>query len=121
MNAFTNLCIGNLHLQRQFLFCRHEKVLEGLAVSAEMKNMDRFDMIITGLGMGINGPLQVGCMQLVNAIICTPHENLDFRLHLRNEFMRCGLQDLIKVHDNCYYFHYAFYSQNDSKGKSTQR
>lgn len=74
----------------------HEKVLEGLAVSAEMKNMDRFDMIITGLGMGINGPLQVGCMQLVNAIICTPHENLDFRLHLRNEFMRCGLQDLIK-------------------------
>ncbi|XP_061164716.1 protein diaphanous homolog 1-like isoform X2 [Saccostrea echinata] len=73
----------------------HEKVLEGLAVSAEMKNMDRFDMIITGLGMRINVPLQVGCMQLVNAIICTPH-NLDFRLHLRNEFMRCGLRDLIK-------------------------
>lgn len=80
------------------VICRHEKVLGGLAVSAEMKNMDRFDMIITGLGMGINVPLQVGCMQLVNAIICTPHDNLDFRLHLRNEFMRCGLQDLIKVH-----------------------
>lgn len=78
---------------------RHEKVLEGLTVSAEMKDMDRFDMIITGLGMGINLPLQVGCMQLVNAIICTPSDHLDYRLHLRNEFMRCGLQNMIKVFD----------------------
>lgn len=74
----------------------HEKVLEGLTISAEMKDMDRFDMIITGLGMGINLPLQVGCMQLVNAIICTPHDHLDQRLHLRNEFMRCGLKNMIK-------------------------
>uniref|UniRef100_K1QG47 Diaphanous-like protein 2 n=1 Tax=Magallana gigas TaxID=29159 RepID=K1QG47_MAGGI len=75
----------------------HQKVLEGLTVSAEMKDMDRFDMIITGLGMGINLPLQVGCMQLVNAIICTPSDHLDYRLHLRNEFMRCGLQNMIKM------------------------
>lgn len=80
-----------------FSISRHEKVLAGLTVSADMKDMDRFDMIITGLGMGINLPLQVGCMQLVNAIICTPHDHLDHRLHLRNEFMRCGLQNMIKV------------------------
>lgn len=82
-----------------FSISRHEKVLEGLTISAEMKDNDRFDMIITGLGMRTNLPIQVGCMQLVNAIICTPQDHLDHRLHLRNEFMRCGLQNTIKVFD----------------------
>lgn len=43
-----------------------------------------------------NQPMQVACIQLVNAIVSTP-DDLDFRLHLRNEFMRTGLIDLIGV------------------------
>ena len=35
-------------------------------------------------------------MQLINAIITTP-EDLDFRLHLRNEFLRTGLLDILPV------------------------
>ena len=35
-------------------------------------------------------------MQLTNAIITTP-EDLDFRLHLRNEFLRTGLLDILPV------------------------
>ena len=43
-----------------------------------------------------NQPMQGACIQLVNAIVSTP-DDLDFRLHLRNEFMRTGLIDLIDV------------------------
>ena len=35
-------------------------------------------------------------MQLINAIISTP-DDLNFRLHLRNEFMRTGLIDTLEV------------------------
>uniref|UniRef100_A0A3B1JAE2 Diaphanous related formin 3 n=1 Tax=Astyanax mexicanus TaxID=7994 RepID=A0A3B1JAE2_ASTMX len=33
-------------------------------------------------------------MQLINALVTSPDE-LDFRLHIRNEFMRCGLRDML--------------------------
>ena len=49
-----------------------------------------------GLGMRDNQPMQVANIQLVNAIVSTVDE-LDFRLHLRNEIMRTGLIDLIGV------------------------
>lgn len=35
-------------------------------------------------------------MTLINAIITSP-EDLDFRLHLRNEFMRIGLLYVLEV------------------------
>uniref|UniRef100_A0ACB8FJ55 Diaphanous n=1 Tax=Sphaerodactylus townsendi TaxID=933632 RepID=A0ACB8FJ55_9SAUR len=35
---------------------------------------------------------KVACMQLINALVTSP-EDLDFRLHIRNEFMRCGLKE----------------------------
>lgn len=38
-------------------------------------------------------------MQLINAIVSTP-DDLDFRLHLRNEFMRTGLIDALEVWSN---------------------
>ena len=38
-------------------------------------------------------------MTLINAIISSP-EDLDFRLHLRNEFMRIGLLDVLEVTEN---------------------
>ncbi|KAH0624455.1 hypothetical protein JD844_031900 [Phrynosoma platyrhinos] len=34
----------------------------------------------------------VACMQLINALVTSP-DDLDFRLHIRNEFMRCGLKE----------------------------
>ena len=39
---------------------------------------------------------QVACIQLVNAVISTA-EDLDLRLHLRNEILRTGMNDLIEV------------------------
>ena len=38
----------------------------------------------------------MACLQLINTIVLTP-DDLDFRLHLRNEFMRVGLADLLEV------------------------
>ena len=40
--------------------------------------------------------MQTACLQLINAIVSTPDE-LDFRLHLRNEFLRFGLADALQV------------------------
>ena len=40
--------------------------------------------------------LQVACLQFVNALLSQP-DDLDFRLHLRNEFMRTGLNDTLVV------------------------
>lgn len=75
---------------------RHEKALEGITVCGEIRGRDRFIPIIMGLGMMDNTPMQVACIQLVNALVSTP-DDLDFRLHLRNEFMRTGIIDLISV------------------------
>ena len=62
----------------------------------EIRSSERFIPIIMGLGMRDNLAMQVACIQLVNALVSTP-EDLDFRCHLRNEFMRTGLIDLISV------------------------
>ncbi|KAL3878570.1 hypothetical protein ACJMK2_030907 [Sinanodonta woodiana] len=77
----------------------HMKVLEGITVCGEIRSQDRFLPVICGLGMQDNIQMQVSCIQLVNAIVSTP-DDLDFRLHLRNEIMRTGLIDLIKQLEN---------------------
>lgn len=41
-------------------------------------------------------PPQVACMQLINALVTSP-DDLDFRIHLRNEFLRCGLKKILPV------------------------
>jgi hypothetical protein len=42
---------------------------------------------------------QIVCLQLINAIVATPDgpDELEFRLHLRNEIMRAGLMDILDV------------------------
>lgn len=35
-------------------------------------------------------------MQFINALVTSPDE-LDLRLHIRNEFMRCGLKEMLPV------------------------
>ncbi|CAJ0968876.1 unnamed protein product [Ranitomeya imitator] len=42
----------------------------------------------------ISQPMKVSCMQFINALLTSP-EDLDFRIHLRNEFLRCGLKQIL--------------------------
>ena len=56
---------------------------------------------------------QYACMQLINAIVTTP-DDLDFRLHLRNEFMRTGLYDALEVGKQCCQPKYLRYTTVDS-------
>ena len=51
---------------------------------------------MSGLLICNNEPLRVASMTLINALVSSP-EDLDFRLHLRNEFMRIGLWDVLEV------------------------
>ncbi|XP_077014508.1 protein diaphanous homolog 3 isoform X2 [Tamandua tetradactyla] len=70
-----------------------EEVLEALTSSGEEKKIDRFSSIVEGLRHN-SIQLQVACMQLINALITSP-DDLDIRLHIRNEFMRCGLKEIL--------------------------
>ncbi|KAF5896735.1 protein diaphanous 3-like isoform X1, partial [Clarias magur] len=70
-----------------------EKVLEAITGAGERKETSRFSPIVQGL-TDRSVQLQVACMQLINALVTSPDE-LDFRLHIRNEFMRCGLREIL--------------------------
>ncbi|XP_060808881.1 protein diaphanous isoform X2 [Amyelois transitella] len=72
----------------------HEKVLEAITMAGESSQKPRFLPIVEGLDPKAPESLKNGCMQLMNAIITEPEE-LEFRMHLRSEFMRTGLYDLI--------------------------
>ncbi|XP_045457883.1 protein diaphanous [Melitaea cinxia] len=72
----------------------HEKVLEAVTMAGESSRRPRLLPIIEGLVAKAPESLKNGCMQLMNAIITEPEE-LEFRMHLRSEFMRTGLYDLI--------------------------
>ncbi|XP_047220118.1 protein diaphanous homolog 3-like isoform X2 [Girardinichthys multiradiatus] len=70
-----------------------EKVLEAITTAGEWRAIERFSPIVHGL-RDRSIQLQVACMQLINALVTSPDE-LDFRLHIRNEFMRCGLKEIL--------------------------
>ncbi|XP_062869378.1 protein diaphanous homolog 3 isoform X2 [Trichomycterus rosablanca] len=70
-----------------------EKVLEAITGAGEQLETSRFSLIVQGL-TDRSVQLQVACMQLINALVTSPDE-LDFRLHIRNEFMRCGLREIL--------------------------
>ncbi|XP_068622353.1 protein diaphanous isoform X5 [Battus philenor] len=72
----------------------HEKVLEAITMAGESSRRPRLLPIIECLDSKSPESLKNGCMQLMNAIITEPEE-LEFRMHLRSEFMRTGLYDLI--------------------------
>merc|ERR1719245_214071 len=77
----------------------HEKTLEAITIAGEVKQRERFQPIIQGLLIRNNEPLRVACLTLINALITSP-EDLDFRIHLRNEFMRDGLIDVLEALEN---------------------
>ncbi|XP_072832741.1 protein diaphanous homolog 3 isoform X4 [Vicugna pacos] len=70
-----------------------EEVLEALTSAGEERKMDRFSSVVEGLRNN-SVQLQVACMQLINALVTSP-DDLDFRLHIRNEFLRCGLKEIL--------------------------
>ncbi|KAL7984690.1 hypothetical protein Chor_003260, partial [Crotalus horridus] len=73
----------------------HEQVLGALTERAEMDEVERFKPIVDGLKSGTSVALKVACLQLINALII-PSDELDFRLHIRSELMRSGLQQTLK-------------------------
>ncbi|KAG8184006.1 hypothetical protein JTE90_024463 [Oedothorax gibbosus] len=72
----------------------HEKALEAITICGEIEGRERFVPIIQGLETR-NETLRIACIQLINALVTSP-DDLDFRLHLRNEFMRTGLIDVLE-------------------------
>ncbi|XP_043286612.1 protein diaphanous isoform X3 [Venturia canescens] len=73
----------------------HKKVLDAITMNGEFKGRERFLPIVHGLMNKQNENLRVVCLQLINSIISSA-EDLDFRLHLRNEIMRIGLADILE-------------------------
>ncbi|KAJ7338058.1 hypothetical protein JRQ81_010585 [Phrynocephalus forsythii] len=73
----------------------YEQVLGALTERAEMDEVERFKPILDGLRSGTSVALKVACLQLINALII-PADELDFRVHIRSELMRSGLQQILK-------------------------
>lgn len=71
-----------------------DKLLGGISAAAERNNRERFSPIVEGLENHEALHLQVACMQFINALVTSPYD-LDFRIHLRNEFLRCGLKAML--------------------------
>ena len=46
-----------------------------------------------------NNPMRSACLMLINALVQSP-DDLDFRMHLRNEIMRSGFLELNDVLEN---------------------
>lgn len=63
-------------------------VLNALTLTAEEHGTERFRAIVKGLDSDQDA-LRKHCLQMINALLDV--EDYDFRVHLRNEFMRCGM------------------------------
>nr|CAD7432012.1 unnamed protein product [Timema monikensis] len=78
----------------------HSKVLEAITITAEKSQRQRFLQIVEGISKGYEGSgygsLTLGCLQLINAIISKAHD-LEYRMHLRNEFLRTGLDKMLQA------------------------
>lgn len=77
----------------------HEKVLRAITIHGESEDQERFAPIVAGLGCKDMDSLRVACIQLINALV-TNAEDFDFRVHLRNEFMRAGMLDIYEELQN---------------------
>ncbi|XP_044538761.1 protein diaphanous homolog 2 [Gracilinanus agilis] len=71
-----------------------DKLLGAITTAAERNSKERFSPIVEGLENHEALQLQVACMQFINALVTSPYE-LDFRIHLRNEFLRSGLKKML--------------------------
>ncbi|RNA05590.1 diaphanous isoform X1, partial [Brachionus plicatilis] len=67
-----------------------EKVLTAIAESAKFTGNHRFYSIVKGITINDDKELKISSMILINALICNA-DSLDFKIHLRSDFNRCGL------------------------------
>ena len=65
-------------------------------MNGEQCGINRFEPVLAALKKTNNPMLQLACLQFINAIVNTP-DDIDFKIHLRNEFMRGGLDDVLTV------------------------
>ncbi|TPX33081.1 hypothetical protein SmJEL517_g03929 [Synchytrium microbalum] len=83
----------------------HKCVLEGMDAMASTSGLrSRFEIVVYSLWQSCQGTtpldeeLQVASMSFINAIILGgPGINLDFRMHMRYEFIQLGLEPLLEV------------------------
>ena len=90
------MCCYLFDLSAHTLLSSHDRILEAVTINGEMCNINRFDPVLTALKMTNNPVLQLACLTFINAIVNTP-EDIDFKIHLRNEFMRGGLEEMLVV------------------------
>ena len=90
-----SLCLS---LSLSLSLASHDRVLEAVTVNGEMCNINRFEPVLMALKKTNNPMLQLACLQFINAIVNTP-EDIDFKIHLRNEFMRGGLEEMLIVRE----------------------
>ena len=76
----------------------HNNALAAITALGEINKHDRFMPIIQGLKMD-NPQMKVVCMQFINSIISSP-DDIDVRMHLRFEFLRTGLIDVLGSLEN---------------------
>ncbi|KAG9478170.1 hypothetical protein GDO78_013267, partial [Eleutherodactylus coqui] len=91
LKAFMNNKYG---LQRML---GEEKSLTLLARAIDPKQanmMTEILKILSAICIVGEDNITVSCMQFINALLTSP-EDLDFRIHLRNEFLRCGLKQIL--------------------------
>lgn len=65
-------------------------------MNGEQCGINRFEPVLAALKKTNNPILQLACLQFINAIVNTP-DDIDFKVHLRNEFMRGGLDEILTV------------------------
>jgi hypothetical protein len=83
----------------------HDKVLSALGESAKFSGNHRFYSIVKGLTIDEDSEARTSSMLLINALICNA-DTLDFKVHLRSDFARCGLIQTIDVIN--FYDHYTY-------------
>jgi len=88
---YASMMADVVKLMAAVCLVNHDKALEAITVCGELEERGRFSKIVVALDDDHTN-LKVACVQLINALVSTP-DDLDFRLHLRNEFVREGLND----------------------------
>ena len=91
--CFKQYLLQSLSAPAMHINTDHSRTVITRACSATRPNMHILVCMQTCLPAS---GAQVCVMILINALVSSPDE-LDFRLHLRNEFMRDGLMDILEV------------------------
>ena len=71
-------------------------MLIAIGEASKITGRHRFYSIVKGLSIEEDNEVKISVMLLINALICNA-ENVDFKIHLRSDFSRCGLITAIEV------------------------